>query len=264
MGAGHAHPLYRPGTSPVHRLPAEVKIVCAVLGAVAVVVTPREAFGVFAGHLIVLAVVWAIARIPPGWILRRALIELPFVVLAVLLPFTGPDPRLDVLGVTLSEPGLLGAWNIVAKGTLGVLVSLTLAATTPMRALLIGLQRLHAPALVVTIATLMLRYADLIVAEAARMRRARLARGHDPRFLWQVGATARGVGALFVRAYERGERVHLAMLSRGFAGALPGAADAAPTRRQWVGGLAPAGVAAVLVAVAWGTVGPAGAGWVGA
>ena len=86
MGAGHAHPLYLPGRSPVHRLPAEVKIVAAVLGAICVVATPREAFGVFAGHLVVLAVVWAVARIPPGWILRRAVIELPFVVLAVLLP----------------------------------------------------------------------------------------------------------------------------------------------------------------------------------
>ena len=132
----------------------------------------------FAGHLVVLAVVWGIARIPPGWILRRAVIELPFVVLAVLLPVTGPDPRIDVLGVARSEPGLLGAWNIVVKGTLGVLISLTLAATTPLRDLLQGMQRLHAPALVVTIATLMLRYTDLIVAEAGRMP-GRLARGHD-------------------------------------------------------------------------------------
>ena len=251
MGAGHAHPLYLPGHSPVHRLPAEVKVVAALLGAVCVVATPRAAFGMFAGHLAVLAVVWGIARIPPGWILRRAVIELPFVVLAVLLPITGPDPRVDVLGVALSQPGLLGAWNIVVKGTLGVLISLTLAATTPLRELLLGVQRLHAPALVVTIATLMLRYADLIVAEATRMRRARLSRGHDPRFLWQVGATARGVGALFVRAYERGERVHLAMLSRGFDGALPCATDDAPSRRQWVAGLAPAGVAVVLAAAGW-------------
>ena len=79
-----------------------------------------------------------------------------------------------MLGVALSEPGLLGAWNIVVKGTLGVLISLTLAATTPLRDLLLGMQRLHAPALVVTIATLMLRYVDLIVAEAGRMRLARL------------------------------------------------------------------------------------------
>ena len=56
MGAGHAHPLYLPGTSAVHRLPAEVKIVAALLGAVCVVATPREAFGVFAGHLVVLQV----------------------------------------------------------------------------------------------------------------------------------------------------------------------------------------------------------------
>lgn len=251
MGAGHAHPLYLPGHSPVHRLPAEVKIVAALLGAICVVATPRAAFGMFAGHLAVLAVVWGIARIPPGWILRRAVIELPFVVLAVLLPVTGPDPRIDVLGVALSQPGLLGAWNIIAKGTLGVLISLTLAATTPLRDLLLGMQRLRAPALVVTIATLMLRYTDLIVAEAGRMRRARLSRGHDPRFLWQVGATARGVGALFVRAYERGERVHLAMLSRGFDGTLPHAAEDAPNRRQWATGLAPAGVAVLLAAAGW-------------
>ena len=55
MGAGHAHPLYLPGHSPVHRLPPEVKIVAAVLGTICVVATPREAFGVFAGHLAVLA-----------------------------------------------------------------------------------------------------------------------------------------------------------------------------------------------------------------
>src|SRR5689334_5090682 len=251
MGAGHAHPLYLPGRSPVHRLPAEVKIVAALLGAICVVATPRAAFGMFAGHLAVLAVVWGIAAIPPGWILRRAVIELPFVVLAVLLPATGPDPRIDLLGVALSEPGLLGAWNIVVKGTLGVLISLTLAATTPLRDLLLGMQRLRAPALVVTIATLMLRYTDLIVAEAARMRRARLSRGHDPRFLWQAGATARGVGALFVRAYERGERVHLAMLARGWAGRMPRRSDAAATPRQWALGLAPAVAAFALAVAGW-------------
>ena len=77
----------------------------------------------------------------------------------------------------------------------------------------------------------MLRYIDLIAAEARRMRLARLSRGHDPRFLWQLGATARGVGALFVRSYERGERVHLAMLSRGLPGSCPASrrrGDAAP------------------------------------
>ena len=251
MGAGHAHPLYRTGDSPVHRLPAEVKIVSAFLGVLCVVATPREAFGIFGGYLLLLAAVWVVARIPPGWMARRALIEAPFVVLAVLLPFTGGEPYLPVLGLSLSEPGLLGAWNILIKGTLGVLTSLTLAATTPLRELLLGLQRLRAPALVITITTLMLRYIDVIAGEARRMRLARIARGHDPRFLWQAGATARGVGSLFVRSYERGERVHLAMLSRGWTGEMPRLSDAVTTRRQWALGLLPAGVALVLAVCGW-------------
>ncbi len=251
MGAGHAHPLYLPGRSAVHRLPSEVKIVAAFLGVVCVVATPREAFGVFAGYVVLLAGIWFAARIPPGWILRRSVIEAPFVVLAVLLPFTGGEPRLEWLGLSLSEPGLLGAWNILIKGTLGVLTSLTLAATTPLRDLLIGLQRLRAPALVITIATLMLRYIDVIAAEARRMRLARISRGHDPRFLWQIGATARGVGSLFVRSYERGERVHLAMLSRGWAGEMPRLTDDVTTARHWRLGLAPVGIALALAATGW-------------
>jgi cobalt/nickel transport system permease protein len=213
----------------VHRLPAEVKIVAAFLVVVCVVATPREAFGVFGGYLLLLAAVWAVARIPPGWIARRALIEAPFVVLAVLLPITGGSPYVEWFGLTLSEPGLLGAWNILVKGTLGVLTSLTLAATT----------------------TLMLRYVDVIVGEARRMRLARISRGHDPRFLWQAGATARGVGALFVRSYERGERVHLAMLSRGWTGRMPPLSDARTSRRQWFAGLAPVPVALALAITGW-------------
>jgi cobalt/nickel transport system permease protein len=251
VGGGHAHPLHLPGSSPVHRLPAEVKIVAAFLVVLCVVATPREAFAVFGGYLLLLAAVWAVARIPVGWIARRALVEAPFVVLAVLLPVTGGAPHVEWLGVTLSEPGLLGAWNILVKGTLGVLTSLTLAATTPLRDLLLGLQRLHAPSLVVTIATLMLRYVDVIVAEARRMRLARISRGHDPRFLWQAGATARGVGALFVRSYERGERVHLAMLSRGWTGQMPPLSTARTSRRQWLAGLTPVPVALALAVAGW-------------
>ena len=251
MGAGHAHPLHLPRESVVHRLPPEVKIVAAFLGVVCVVATPREAFGAFAGYAVLLLGVWVAARIPVGWILGRSVIELSFVVLAVLLPLTGPDPRVEWLGLSLSEPGLLGAWNILIKGTLGVLTSLTLAATTPMRDLLVGLARLHAPALVTTIATLMLRYLDVIAGEARRMRLARLSRGHDPRFLWQAGATARGIGALFLRSYERGERVHLAMVSRGWTGTMPLLTTTPTTSRDWLRGLAPVGVAAALAVTGW-------------
>ncbi|MCG8914239.1 cobalt ECF transporter T component CbiQ [Actinokineospora sp. PR83] len=245
MGAGHAHLLHRPGDTAVHRLPAQVKVVAALAVVLCVVSTPRGEFPAFGLYLLLLACVWVLARIPPGWLAKRALIEAPFVVLAVVLPFTAGGPTVGLLGLRLSETGLLAGWNILVKGTLGVLVSLTLSATTSPRDLLVGLQRLRVPALVITIATLMLRYLEVISAEAGRMRVARICRGHDPRFLWQAGATARAVGTLFIRSYERGERVHLAMVSRGWTGTMPDAGRAAAPR-VWLAGLVPA-VGAVLV-----------------
>ena len=83
----------------------------------------------------------------------------------------------------------------------------------------------------------MLRYLDILADDARRMRIARLSRGYDPRFLWQVKAFAVSIGALFLRAFERGERVYLAMVSRGYTGRLPridqrGGAPAGSGRRR--------------------------------
>lgn len=250
MSASHTHPLYLEGSSPVHRLPPEVKILAAFVGVFAVVATPRDAFWAFAAYFAILVVVWRIAGITARWLAPRMLIELPFVVLAVLLPFAESGDRVTVLGLSLSGPGLLAAWNILVKGTLGVLVSLTLAATTPMRSLPAGLSRLHLPGIVVTVSTLMLRYVTLLAGEIDRMRIARVSRGDDPRTLHQAGATARGVGGVFLRSYERGERVHLAMLSRGFTGTVP--LYAPPARnRDWGVALAPALCAAMVAVAAW-------------
>ncbi len=252
MGQGHVHRLYVPGNSPVHRLPPQCKLVALLAFVLVVVATPRERIWAFALYAALLAAVAGVARVRYGLVLRRTMIEVPFVVFALLLPFFATGEKVTVLGgLELSGPGLWGAWNILAKGTLGVLVSLTLAGTTPLRDLVVGLQRLRAPALVVTIVTLMLRYLEVIAGEARRMRLARISRGHDPRFLHQVGATARGVGSLFIRSYERGERVHLAMLSRGYTGSLPGFTQPVATRADWLAAGALPLVALLTVAAAW-------------
>ncbi|MGH8878888.1 MAG: cobalt ECF transporter T component CbiQ, partial [Stackebrandtia sp.] len=214
MGAGHA--LYRPGSTPVHRLPGEVKILASVTFTVAVVATPREAVWAFGCYALLLLCVFGLARIGPLWLLKRSLIEVPFVALAVLLPFVENGPYFTWLGMELSVPGTYGAWNILAKATLGVWSSLLLAATTDATALLAGLDRLRVPAAITQIATFMVRYFHVLIAEARRMRIARLSRGDDPRFLWQLRAFAAGIGVLFLRSFERGERVYVAMLSRGF------------------------------------------------
>ncbi|MFE9918502.1 cobalt ECF transporter T component CbiQ [Micromonospora sp. NPDC005553] len=236
MGAGHGHVLYRESDSPVHRLPPEVKTVAMVVFTLAVVATPREAFWAFGAYAVLVAVVATLARVGPWWLLSRALIELPFVLFAVALPFLGSGDRVEVLGLRLSEDGLHGAWNILAKGTLGVLASLLLAATTTTRDLIVGLDRLHCPQVLTQIASFMLRYLDVLVGEARRMRVARISRGDDPRFLWQLRGFAAGIGALFLRAFERGERVYLAMLSRGYTGRMPAVwqGEGAASAGQWL------------------------------
>ncbi|UGY91873.1 cobalt ECF transporter T component CbiQ [Streptomyces gobiensis] len=235
MGAGHAHKLYRHGHSPVHRLPAHCKTV-GVFGFVLVVVsTPREAMWAFGLYALLLVGVAGAARIPPGFVLKRMLIEVPFVAFAVLLPFVAEGPRVAWLGLLLSESGLWGAWNVLAKGTLGVAASVLLAATTDIRELLLGLQRLKLPPLLVQIASFMIRYGDVIADELRRMKIARASRGFEARGIRQWGVLAKTAGALFIRSYERGERVHLAMVSRGYAGSMPVVDEVTATRAQWVG-----------------------------
>lgn len=252
MGAGHVHPLYLDRTSVVHRLPPEVKITATVVFTLAVVITPREAFWAFGGYAVLLAVVAYLARIQPMWLAKRSLIEVPFVALALLLPFLAAGERVEVAGVAVSVDGLYGGWNILAKGTLGVLASLLLAATTTMRDLILGLDRLRCPQIITQIATFMLRYLDVLADESRRMRIARISRGDDPRFMWQLRGFAAGIGSLFLRAFERGERVYLAMLSRGYTGRMPEAfrADGAATSVHWTRASVVPALAVAVAAVA--------------
>ena len=116
---------------------------------------------------------------------------------------------------------LVAGVALLIKGTIGVLASLTLAATTEPQDLLRGLQRLRTPDLVVQIMGFMIRYLDVVTDELSRMMTALRSRGCDPRSPRHWPVLARSLGALFIRSYERGERVHLAMLSRGYDGRLP-------------------------------------------
>ena len=197
MGAGHGHRLHYHGHSPVHRAEPHLKIL-ALLGFVLVVVaTPREWFAAYAAYLGVLVAVIAVSRVPPGYLLRRLVVETPFVVFALLVPFVAHGPQVEVLGLEVSEPGLLAAWGLLVKGTLGVLASLTLAATTEPDDLLRGLQRLRVPDLLVQIMGFMVRYLDVVTAELGRMMVAMRSRGCDPRSPRHWPALAKAMGALF-------------------------------------------------------------------
>ncbi|QCX27646.1 cobalt ECF transporter T component CbiQ [Nocardioides jishulii] len=221
MGADHAHKLTFHGHSPVHRMAPHLKIAALVTFMLIVVATPGRWFGAFAVYLVMLMAVVAISQVPPMHIVKRMVVEVPFVVFALLMPFIARGPRVEVLGLMVSESGLLAAWTLLVKATLGVIAGLTLASTTEPPDLLRGLTRLRLPDTMVQIMGFMIRYLDVVGDDLRRQQVALASRGfnaRDPRH-WPV--LAKSAGALFIRSYERGERVHLAMLSRGYTGRLP-------------------------------------------
>lgn len=248
--SGHHH-LYVPGASPLHRLAPQCKLVAAVLFVLTIVVTPREAFGAFAAFALILIALTFVGQIPISVVLRRLVIEIPFLAFALLLPIVGQGERVDVLGASLSVAGLWGMWNILVKGTLGVATTVIMAATTPVPDLLHGLEHLRLPKVFVGICSFMIRYAEVVSGELHRMRVARISRGSDPRWIWQARATAASAGTLFIRSYERGERVYLAMVSRGYAGSMPMTEDHSAPADQWLTALALPAVGSLIAAWAW-------------
>lgn len=95
----------------------------------------------------------------------------------------------------------------------------------------------------------MIRYLDVVAAEVRRTRVAMAARGHNPRTVFDAKPLAVASGALFIRSYERGERVHQAMLARGYDGTWPLSDNSHISAKTWIVGLIPA-LLAIVVAIA--------------
>jgi cobalt/nickel transport system permease protein len=213
--------LYLHRHSLVHSLPSHLKIIAAIAFILFVVSTPVTKWLAFVAYFLWLLTVVTIAKIPFFLLFKRSLIEIPFVFFAILMPFFGTGEKVQVGPFDLYREGLIAGSGIVVKGTLGVMTAIILSTSTTAREILRGLERLKLPALMVQIASFMLRYVNVVNDEMERMKVARESRGFEATGIkhWKVLATA--AGALFIRSYERGERVHLSMLSRGYEGVLP-------------------------------------------
>ena len=220
-----------------HLLPSHLKIL-AVLAFISVSVsTPITRWPAFIAFFLLLVATAYASKIPLPLLFKRALIEIPFIFFAILMPFFGTGEKFEIAGIELYREGLLAGTSIVVKGTLGVLAAVILSTTTTAREILRGLERLKLPAVMVQIASFMLRYVNVISDEMERMKVARESRGFIATGIkhWKVIATS--AAALFIRSYERGERVHLAMLSRGFDGNLPTLVTDTVTKQHWISAL---------------------------
>lgn len=216
-----------------------------------VVATPRTEVWAFLPYALFLAIVAALARVPVRHVARRLVVEAPFLLFALMVPFVAGGPRVELAGIAVSHDGLLAAWNIIAKATLGLTASILLAATTQVADILHGLQRLHSPRVIVAIAHFMVRYGDVISGEMRRMKIARESRGYDARWVWQGRALASSMGSLFLRSYERGERVYLCMIARGYTGDLPEIEDLDAPLGHWIAALVLPLLAVAVAGGAW-------------
>ena len=208
--------------SPVHRLDPRAKIVGLAGITVVAVSTPLRAWPAYVACALALAAIAAAARVGPRLVWSRVRVVLPLVVLAAaFVPFVRGGPAVDVGPLSLSQAGLGTLALVSAKAAIGAIGAVLLGATTSFPDVLHGLERLRAPRLLIVIAAFMYRYVFVIAGEGRRMRAALAARAYRPRHLGQVAALGRMATALFLRSYERGERVYLAMLARGYGGTMP-------------------------------------------
>jgi cobalt/nickel transport system permease protein len=214
-------------TSPLHRLDARVKLVCAAVLIVAVLAVPVKhnwRLALLAAPLLVAAIV---SRLPASWLVRRMLVLLPFLLIAALLlplaPAQGPEDALTLpqLGLVLSRLAVSAYVSISAKCLLALFAATLLVGSTRTVDLLRAGQALGLPRTITALMGFAATYLMVLSDEAARMLTARDSRG-KVRGLWRnlkvAGAMLR---ALMVRTFERGERIALAMVSRGYRGRMP-------------------------------------------
>ncbi len=251
MAGGHVHALYRHGESILHRLQPQTKVAAAFLFVFAVVATPREAIWAFAVYAVVLLSLATLAGLGARFVATRMIVEVPFVLAAMLFPFLAGGEKVDVLGLALSETGLWAAWNVIAKATLGLLTSIVLAGTTDIPTMLRGFDALRVPRVLTAIMGFMIRYLDVVLGEFRRMRVAMQSRAHNPTWIGQAKPYATSAGTIFVRSYERGERVYLAMASRGYTGHMPSSAAESASWRQWAMVLSLPTLAWAIAGLAW-------------
>ena len=95
-----------------------------------------------------------------------------------------------------------------------------LTAVTTTIELIYGLQKLKLPQIIIAIISFAIRYIDVFIDEFKRVRISMRSRGYQEKGIKGLIPIAYASGAMLIRGYERGERVYLSMISRGFNGSI--------------------------------------------
>lgn len=204
---------HRHGSSALHRLDARVKLMAALALIVGVIAMPMSAWRWYGMAGLLLAFLIGLSGIPPREIGRRWLGLFVLVAfLAVVIAVGHPDR------VSLGLPAV--AASILIKNGLALMTMVVLAGTTPFSRLLTAMRRLGVPVILVATLQSMERFRHVLVDQVDRMATARRARTFSRRGTLSWSLLGGLIGMLFLRTLERGERVHDAMVARGWTGTI--------------------------------------------
>jgi cobalt/nickel transport system permease protein len=221
--------VHQEGDSPIHRLDARIKLILTLAFVVAITASPAGAWLSYALFLLAIGFVVGLSRVRPSLIFKRSLVAIPFALAALTLIFTREGTIIATLPlawwtVSISYEGIIAFVSILAKAWLSVLMATTLVTTTSFPDLVAAMRSLKLPKVLVSVVAFMYRYIFIIADEALRLHRAREARSASPEgvaggsLFWRARVLGGMIGSLFLRSYERSERIYAAMVSRGFQG----------------------------------------------
>lgn len=190
--------------SPLHALEPRTKLLAFIALIIAVLCIPAHGGSLFFAYFFATAMLMGISQIPLAFIIGRAFVILPFIVLA-----------------SLAAPwrGFSGLAALFIRAILCLILLILLTNTTRFAELLRGMKKLGCPQILAMNLSFLYRYLFVLTEEAQRMKQARdCRRVGRARFGAELKILSAMLGTLLIRSFERAERMHSAMLSRGFAG----------------------------------------------
>lgn len=216
-----------------HALAPRTRLLCALLLVFAIALTPNGRWWTWAIYGTAVLALIGLSRVTLLVLLRRVAVEFAFIAVVLLgTLFREEGAVVWQWGwFSVTTMGLIVLGSVTLKALLSLLVLNVLTLTTSIPALLHALVELRTPPLLVAILASMYRYIAVLIEEFSSMRRAAISRNLLQGKRWQRLVIGNMIGSLFIRTYERGERVYQAMLSRGYRG-LPPVAEARPGGRR--------------------------------
>ncbi len=208
----------------VHRLDPRTKLLCSLAFILAVVLTPTGTWKVFAAYLLIMLALIALSRLPLEYVLKRSLVIFPFVIMvAIFVPFfkqgqVAASYDIGAWHIAVTYEGLAVLLNVIIKSWLCILCLIVLSSSTKFEELMHGMFRLKVPRVFVQITSFMYRYMFVLSDQAMRMQMARDSRNYGLNRTNILKTVGNIIGMLFIRSYERAERIYAAMLSRGYNG----------------------------------------------